>query len=251
MANFIRKSDKSGATIIEYGVLIGIVAAGVVAIVTIMGIDLRNFFQRVNVAEMESQQQPTEEEDPIEYTSFNPNNLGSAGTLSVNNLRLQASAPTAWASAIGLDPKATGKWYFEANFSGEDNVIGVASTAFDTNLMVGGSFISTGLRPQTNSVWSGGIEIDSGYTIDTWERIMVAYDADLNRIWFGASGNWITVGNPETGDGGISVTATGNVVPAVSVFSDLTVSTVVRAYFDEDQLNFPIPDGFQAWIAND
>jgi hypothetical protein len=129
----------------------------------------------------------------------------------------------------------SGKWYWEVNCT-------TAVAAADVYIGVANALASkTGALGADNYGWA--INHPSGTTLD-WDHagastsftdtgtivtgtyIMVAYDADTGKLWFGVDGSWLDSGDPAAGTGEV-VTTDMLVGPAASGSTDegLTLRT--------------------------
>ena len=74
-------------------------------------------------------------------------------------------------------------------------------------------------------------------------RIMVAYDIDSGKIWFGAGGTWFNSGDPATGANPIYTTVSGNVVTPYALLGAVPMSV---QFFVEPAQWLYAPSGFSS-----
>jgi hypothetical protein len=147
---------------------------------------------------------------PGNYCTLNPLFRGANLTLSnahltVNNSTTESTHRTQ-AATMGM---TTGKWYWEvyANNSANVDICGVISDDFVLENYVGGSGSSAGwgYNTSTGSYYPGAGWSSSGTAPahPSSGIIMVAFDADAKKMWFGKQGTWNTaaggVGVPDAG----------------------------------------------------
>jgi len=191
------------------------------------------------------------------YCTWNPlakgtNLVTTAGNLSVNNGSTEASHR----AIVGTLGMTTGKWYWEAlvNNSANVDIIGVIPSSISSfNNYVGGLGDSAGFgyNTSTGNYYVGGNWASSGTApaFTSSATIMIAYDADAKKMWFGQNGTWNTaaggVGNPASGTNAI-MTYTGSettFLPGVSIYNN-TGAWVVN--FGQRPFNYTPPTGFKS-----
>ncbi len=166
-----------------------------------------------------------------------PANTASEITLSNNNL--MAHNPNAyWRSSIAISPLLPGqKYYWEVEVL-DTSVYSIAGIASDAplNSYVGSSSGSYGW--QTNNVYHNS----AGQSFDAYPaslRLMIAFDPDAGKLWFGQNGVWN--GDPEAGAGAQFTGITGKQYPAISAWN-----TAVSLIFDSAQFSYTPPTGYEA-----
>jgi len=170
---------------------------------------------------------------PGNYCTLNPLFKGANLTLSNSNLTVNNSTTESihrtQAATMGM---TTGKWYWEvyANNSANVDICGVISDDFVPENYVGGSGSSAGwgYNTATGSYYPGASWSSSGTAPahPSSGIIMVAFDADAKKMWFGKQGTWNTaaggVGDPGAGTNP-TFTYTGTrtlFLPAVSMYAN-------------------------------
>jgi hypothetical protein len=121
-------------------------------------------------------------------------------TLSNGNKTVTNNSTSNVASA-GLAYQSTGKVYFEVKVENlvDSVAVGIGTIDAPLNVYLGKTNQSwsynSAARKQHNDVWTGV----SGGTWSTNDIIMVAFDADASKIWFGINGTWVDSGDPGAG----------------------------------------------------
>jgi len=98
----------------------------------------------------------------------------------------------------------SGKWYFEAvpanvtAFSTQ-HTIGIVGTDHSLSNYVGSGANGYAYRPDGNKLNNGTATAYGTTTTANTDVIMVAFDADNWRIWFGKNGTWFASGDPVAG----------------------------------------------------
>ena len=180
---------------------------------------------------------------------------------------------TSYRSAICADGKSTGKRYFEVKITATgslgNNFGGLCDAAFLGTLRPGyGSVRSYGVMGSSGRYYRNGALV--GYPTgnpNTWsgafynanETVAIAVDLDTGRIWAGMTNagesaiNWGAVGasnsNPATET---SPLATDTAMIGVAMYPCAHVyylNSVYEFHLAADEMAFPIPAGFQAWLA--
>ncbi|NBP04077.1 MAG: hypothetical protein EBU90_29085, partial [Proteobacteria bacterium] len=98
----------------------------------------------------------------------------------------------------------SGKWYFEAvpanvtAFSTQ-HTIGIVGTDHSLSNYVGSGANGYAYRPDGNKLNNGTATAYGTTTTANTDVIMVAFDADNWKIWFGKNGTWFASGDPVAG----------------------------------------------------
>jgi hypothetical protein len=139
------------------------------------------------------------------YCVINPlSPQGAAIVVSAGNLQF-TRASTGDVNALGSLGMSSGKWYWEvtsiANNSGTATTqLGIASSSFTGFTTAAGNssqawVFTSGAFKANNNVYTSGF----GSTWSTGDVLMIAFDADAGKIWFGRNGTFIASGNPAAG----------------------------------------------------
>jgi len=149
------------------------------------------------------------------FATFNAT-TPSLSSLSNGNLQYALSTVCAPAT-IGI---ATGKWYFEglvASQNSAESSIGVINDLSAT-VTVGATANGWGILVQSNAnngqAYHAGGVTSSYATFTAGDIVMVAFDADAGKLWFGRNGTWFNSGDPAAGTGEIYSNLSGTIFPA-------------------------------------
>ena len=93
-------------------------------------------------------------------------------------------------------------------------------------------------------LFTGGSNVNSR-SFATGDVIMVAFDADAGKIWFGKNGTWYDSGDPGAGTGEQFSGVTGAYAIAITPWDDGSIVDVVT---ESGELSHTIPTGFDPWI---
>jgi hypothetical protein len=129
----------------------------------------------------------------------------TSSTESEGNLKTLVTTTGATTSTIGM---STGKWYAEIYFaSGTHGRIGICNeVGVDSDL--GGSANGWCKINNPARLYNNGSAPSYGVNMDATEIVMVAFDADTGKIWYGVDGTWDNSSNP-TSSSTQAHTATG------------------------------------------
>jgi hypothetical protein len=151
----------------------------------------------------------------------------SGNTLAEGNLKLTRSGNN-FGNARGTFAVNSGKWYYEWKCTGQHTQIGWVNTGFNINYNNGDVAVTSSNGNGVGMYWdsrtfmygwqnSGGNDYfpssGSFVTYTTGDIIMVAFDVDNFKFWFGKNGSWINVlgtADPSSGTDGITPVASKN-----------------------------------------
>jgi len=184
------------------------------------------------------------------YCTLNPLQSYGTGTLASTDGNLVSNktvtnSDSGWTSTFAL---SSGKWYAEYTFTGGGNVGGnnggigvmrVASTSVPGELADTVRWMDAATLRQNASSSSYGTALSSG------DVLMVAFDADNNRIWFGKNGTWFASGNPATGSNPSATGLTNPMVPATYHYS---TGVTITCNFGQRPFAYTAPSGFKALV---
>jgi len=174
------------------------------------------------------------------------NEYGTSGFMgcSDGNLRSSPGGVTTnkgWRSTIG---PTSGKWYCEATFTAtlSDNNGGVALTTGSG--IPGETSDPTGIRYMDAGTWrQNGVSVGILASVSVNDVVMMAFDVDAGKVWFGKNGSWYASGDPANGLNPISTTCPSPAFPASYHYTNSAITT-----WNFGQLGFTYtpPDGFVA-----
>jgi len=197
----------------------------------------------------------------------------SGNTVSDGNLKLQRTGSN-FGNARGSFAVNSGKWYYEWKCTGTGNQIGWVNTGFDINYNGGDVAVTSSGGNGVGMYWdsrtfmygwqnSGGNDYfpnSANYASYTnGDIIMVAFDVDNFKFWFGKNGSWINVlgtANPSTGSDGITPVASKNngtyvsgmyFTPLISCWS----SGSGYVNFGQRPFTYTIPTGYKKLVSTD
>lgn len=133
------------------------------------------------------------------------NAVEQTGTaLSNGNLRVSTTA-NSWVASKATFSMPTGKWYAEFYFDavGGFTQVGVFKTS--TNLPAAGGTGYPGFSPDgytfqsDGNLYNNGGGTAYGSSLTTGDILMVAYDADNSKLFFGKNGTWFNSSDPAAG----------------------------------------------------
>jgi len=174
------------------------------------------------------------------YATLNPLNMSSSGGVTLKDGNLNADATGTATDVMATIFVNSGKYYVEyqintADSSTSNPVTGIQGVGFPTS-------------PKANIDRNGGYDYDGttgtlspAFTYTTSDVVMMAFDVDAKKIWFGKNGTWYNSGDPGAGTGEtLSWAADGDVAPYVRSrnSSDVTVN------FGQLGFDYTPPTGF-------
>jgi len=179
---------------------------------------------------------------------FNPTNK----TFSDGNLKfvnITSSSPAL--STIGV---RSGKWYGEFTFPSDvSNMnIGLAKDTLSKNTYVGADTGGIGVFSGNGSIYYNGTAYTYGSSFTAGDIIMIAFDADNGKIWWGKNGTWFNSGNPASGtnpgvaSSGATVNVTLDFTQEWFFGSGTDVSNGSIANFGQRPFAYTPPTGFVA-----
>jgi len=202
------------------------------------------------------------------FCTINPlDTYRSGNTLAEGNLKLTRSGSN-FGNARGTFAVNTGKWYYEWKCDTIYNQVGWVNTGFDINYNGGDVAVTSSGGNGVGMYWdsrtfmygwqnSGGNDYfpssGSYVTYAAGDIIMVAFDVDNFKFWFGKNGSWINVlgtADPASGTDGITPVASKNdgtyrsgmyFTPLLSCFSN----GVGHVNFGQRPFSYTIPTGYK------
>jgi hypothetical protein len=147
------------------------------------------------------------------YSTWNPLSNGLGGTLANGNLDLSGTSGlnTRINSTIGV---SSGKWYYEVvvtalTSSSAYSSIGIGQNNI-TNKYPGYDALSYAYHVENNyPIHNDTNGSNIGGNFAAGDTLMVAFDLDNNKLYFGKNGTWLNSGNPVTGANPVYTIAAG------------------------------------------
>lgn len=181
--------------------------------------------------------------------SWNPSDKGANAALSNNNLT--ATMTGAGIGAVrATSSVSAGKWYWEVSSTtipANGVGIGLMKAAASLTSYVGQDTNGWGIFSGDGKVYNNNAQIGTtGSTYVNTDVLMVAFDADNGRLYFGKNGAWMNSAVPASGTGALVTGLTsGPYFPAVSDESANNDTSVITANFGKsDATTYPAPTGF-------
>lgn len=176
------------------------------------------------------------------YATLDPLALGG-GALSDGNLKNSISD---FSPAVANMPMISDKWYWEVTLTTSSNprigVYDVGSTA-PTNF--GTTAYGWCLINNPSRIFNNNVVTNYGsFSGSNGNIVMLAYDANLGRLWYGEDGTWFASGDPANNANPSQTSVTGKaIVPASSSGSG---SNVHDFNFGQRPFSYTPPTGFKA-----
>jgi hypothetical protein len=195
------------------------------------------------------------------YCTWNRLQTSSSITLANGNLDGSITGGLVYSGA-GTIQVTTGKWYFETvvtaafgayPFVGVVDLTQVTSginTSFYSDTGSGNTSGIIAHAVNTNVYLSNNTSTTDGTSYNgTSDVLMVAFDADLGKVWFGKNGTWNNSTNPATNTGGHTFsTVSGNGYrPYVQCNADTSNAWVSN--FGQRPFSYAAPTGFKALVT--
>lgn len=183
------------------------------------------------------------------YCTLNP--LTSTNSITVNNGNLDAGASSASGNVIRSTlMNNTGKWYFEATVTFSSVGFAAIGVVLDSQSIVSPTSLAS--VPAGMWLWrndaqkvNNGTGTAYGTSASSGDIIMVAYDADAGKIWFGRQGTWFASGDPSAGTNEAFSGLTKSIGPCVNFQGTVGSSTFV-CNFGQRPFSYTPPTGFVA-----
>jgi hypothetical protein len=138
------------------------------------------------------------------YGTMNPLDQASIVTVSNGNLDVKSNTSGSWGHARGtFGFPSTGKWYWEVTLlqpSTEDlfSGIGAQTSSLSTNFAPGSYANMYGMLDNGDLYANNSSSAGYGSSFGDGDVIIIAFDRDNSKIYFGKNGSWFNSGNPAT-----------------------------------------------------
>lgn len=185
-------------------------------------------------------------EAAIAYTTWNSADFHAEYTLSNGDLTATKTSSN-WRSGRAAHGKASGKWYFEVTI-GSGAIVGAVGVGNASASKTNYFFVdANGWAYHTNG---GKYTNNSGTgSYGTWGAaavLMVAYDADADKLWLGKNGTWIGSGNPGAGTNEAYSSVSGTIYPMLALQLNTNAGTLNAG---ASAFTYTPPTGFSGWTA--
>ena len=177
------------------------------------------------------------------YCVLNPNHKSTTDVvLTEGNLYCASNYASGWQYAAATFGVRTGKWYWEAKavvYAATDKTaIGVLPSTYG---FIGNT--NDGTLAGLYGITGHGAGVGS-YTYSLNDTIMIAIDADNNKVYYGKNGTYFGTGNPSAGTGGTTQTLTAGVdyLPYVGGYG----GSAWAVNFGQRAFTYTVPTGFKS-----
>lgn len=188
-------------------------------------------------------------------TTWNPSDKNANVTLSESDLTAESATASAVCVRSTLS-KSWGKLYCEflvvTGTNGAGPEIGVATSEASLSNYVGSSSLSWGFffgmgDTTAKKQYNGNIATyGSGFGANG-DRLMLAVDLNVGKIWFGKNNAWQNSGDPAAG--------TGEAFSSIALIPLFIIanarSSKITANFGATAFTYTLPTGFQSWDSEE
>lgn len=165
--------------------------------------------------------------------AWDPDNKHATIVLTNFNRTAEKTGADAWANVKGLREMASGKWYWELYYdaivyeAGVTLNSGIAPTTVGTSSRIGLTANDIAFEEVYPGYRTGGSLTNPwGLEMENSDVLMIAYDADNGKIWFGLNGAWMESGNPRSDQNECAAGFTGTQLPAWMTYGLGNKSTI-------------------------
>lgn len=194
------------------------------------------------------------------YCTWNRLQTSSSITLNNGNLDGTISGGFLIYSCAGTIEVTTSKWYYEtvvtAGHSTAYPIVGVCDLSQVTSGINTSFYSSTGSGDTTgiiahatgtNVYLSNNTSTTDGVSYNkTTDVLMIAFDADLGKVWFGKNGTWNNSSNPATNTGGHTFSTVSGKGYRPYVQCNADTSNSWTSNFGQRAFAYTAPSGFKA-----
>ena len=185
------------------------------------------------------------------YAVWNPlfnyvNKTITEGNLNFNNTT--TASPSL--STIGVN---SGKWYAEFTFATSYCNVGIANANLALSNYIGSDTNGFGLLSTNGNLYYNATAYAYGSSFTTSDTMMLAFDVDNKKIYWGKNGTWFNSGNPATGTNAGVAPSGGTVTATIDTtqlwfFATGTTSlpngSIIN--FGQRPFSYTPPSGFKA-----
>ncbi len=184
--------------------------------------------------------------------TWNPSDCTSGMVFSDSDLAVSGAASGFLAVRATLS-QSSGKWYWECAIGGTTGhgiQIGIASAAMTLALNGSTGQVGNDIYSWGWNTWGGSQILHNAAVIGSpsvqftaGDTVMIAWDADAGKLWFGLNGTWIFGDGPESGTNPAATGVTGTLFPATTVYYT-SADNLVTANFGATSFAYTPPTGF-------
>jgi hypothetical protein len=149
---------------------------------------------------------------------------------------------------------SSGKWYWEATVNSASGVHNRGFSLTKDDFNVAGGAYSSSSNPGAGWTWDSssdnrilvnGSSVTNTLAIPaTNDVLMLAYDADTRKVWFGKNGTWNNSGNPGSGTNESGTISSGSMTPTLDAYG--TSNSGFDVNFGQRAFAYTPPTGFKA-----
>ena len=198
----------------------------------------------------------TNNSGPSNYCTLNPIDRGTLYTPTLSDGNLKSASPNNTQNpARGTIATTSGKWYFEGTCTARQYNPGIGVMSANASLGTGDDFRSLwgtqaaawySFTGGNNTIWSnGGYNSSYATAFATNDVLMIAYDVDAGKIWFGKNGTWNASGDPASGTNhAATFTHTDPIVPFIDGSYSSSPGDSWTLNFGQKDFSYTPPSGF-------
>ena len=175
--------------------------------------------------------------------------------VTLSNANLSMSVGNAYPNNVrSTFTLSSGKWYWEATVNSASGVHNRGFSLTKDDFNVAGGAYSSSSNPGAGWTWDSssdnrilvnGSSVTNTLAIPaTNDVLMMAYDADTRKVWFGKNGTWNNSGNPSGGTNESGTISSGSMTPTLDAYG--TSNNGFDVNFGQRAFSYTPPSGFKA-----
>ena len=175
--------------------------------------------------------------------------------VTLSNANLSMSVGNAYPNTVrSTFTLSSGKWYWEATVNSASGIHNRGFSLTKDDFNVAGGAYSSSSNPGAGWTWDSssdnrilvnGSSVTNTLAIPaTNDVLMIAYDADTRKVWFGKNGTWNNSGNPSGGTNESGTISSGSMTPTLDAYG--TSNNGFDVNFGQRSFAYTSPSGFKA-----
>ena len=175
--------------------------------------------------------------------------------VTLSNANLSMSVGNAYPNNVrSTFTLSSGKWYWEATVNSASGVHNRGFSLTKDDFNVAGGAYSSSSNPGAGWTWDSSSDnriLVNGSSVTntlaapaTNDVLMMAYDADTRKVWFGKNGTWNNSGNPSGGTNESGTISSGSMTPTLDAYG--TSNNGFDVNFGQRSFAYTAPTGFKA-----
>ena len=175
--------------------------------------------------------------------------------VTLSNANLSMSVGNAYPNIVrSTFTLSSGKWYWEATVNSASGVHNRGFSLTKDDFNVAGGVYSSSSNPGAGWTWDSSSDnriLVNGSSVTntlaapaTNDVLMMAYDADTRKVWFGKNGTWNNSGNPSGGTNESGTISSGSMTPTLDAYG--TSNNGFDVNFGQRSFAYTAPTGFKA-----